>query len=64
MFVDSVFDIKKSFVEKTTKYLKSTIEKLNFKKDQETVRQYINNWVLEKTDNKINDLFPRGCYNK
>lgn len=62
MFVDSAFNVKESFVEKSRNYLKSSMEKLNFKKDPETQRQFINNWVLKKTNNKISNLFPEGYY--
>jgi len=60
MFVDTAFNVKDSFVENSKKYLKSSMEKLNFKKDLEQQRQYLNNWVLNKTNNKIKDLFPKG----
>jgi len=60
MFVDTAFNVKDSFVENSKKYLKSSMEKLNFKKDPEQQRQYLNNWVLNKTNNKIKDLFPKG----
>lgn len=61
MFIDNAFNVKSSFVENSSKYLKSTTEKLNFSNDPETQRQYLNNWVLNKTNNKIKDLFPPGC---
>lgn len=60
MFVDTAFNVKDSFVDNSKKYLKSSMEKLNFKKDPEQQRQYLNNWVLNKTNNKIKDLFPKG----
>ncbi|XP_015375360.1 PREDICTED: serpin B4-like isoform X6 [Diuraphis noxia] len=59
MFVDTAFNVKDSFVENSKKYLNSSMEKLNFKNDPEQQRQYINNWVLSKTNNKIKDLFPK-----
>lgn len=62
MFVDSAFNVKDDFVEKSTSYLKSPMRKLNFKNDPEPQRQLINNWVLNKTNNKICELFPKGCY--
>lgn len=62
MFVDSAFNVKESFVDSSRNYLKSSIEKLDFKNDPETQRQFINNWVSNKTNNKIRELFPRGCY--
>lgn len=60
MFVDTTFNVKDSFVKDSMNYLKSSMDKLNFKKDPETQRQFINNWVLNKTNNKIKDLFPSG----
>jgi len=60
MFVDTAFNVKDSFVENSKKYLKSSIEKLNFKNDPEEQRQYLNNWVLNATNNKIKDVFPKG----
>jgi len=61
MFVDTAFNVKDSFVENSKKYLKSSMEKLNFLTEPEKQRKYINNWVLEKTNNKITNLFPEGC---
>jgi len=60
MFVDTAFKVKDSFVENSKKYLKSSMENLNFKNNPEEQRQYLNNWVLNKTNNKIKDLFPKG----
>lgn len=62
MFIDSGFDIKQSFVEKSKNYLKSSMEKLNFHNDPNKQRNFINNWVLSKTNNKISNLFPDGIY--
>lgn len=64
MFVDSAFNVKDSFVENSKKYLKSSMEKLNFQTEPEKQRKYINNWVLGKTNNKITDLFPEGSIDK
>ncbi|XP_008190237.1 serpin B4 isoform X2 [Acyrthosiphon pisum] len=55
MFVDEIFKVKKSFVENSMKYLKSSIEKLNFKNEPKEQRRYLNNWVLSKTNKKIKD---------
>jgi len=60
MFVDTAFNVKDSFVKDSMNYLKSSMEKLNFKNNPEQQRQYLNNWVLNKTNNKIKDLFPKG----
>jgi len=54
MFVDTNFDVKDSFVENNSKkYLKSSMEKLDFRNGPEQQRQYLNNWVLIQTKNKI-----------
>jgi len=60
MFVDTAFNITDSFVENSKKYLKSSMGKLNFKKNAEQQRRCINNWVSNKTNNKIKGLFPKG----
>ncbi|XP_060881642.1 serpin B4-like isoform X2 [Metopolophium dirhodum] len=60
MFVDKTFKVKKSFVENSMKYLKSSMEKLNFKNEPKEQRRYLNNWILSKTNKKIKDLFPQG----
>ncbi|CAI6368280.1 unnamed protein product [Macrosiphum euphorbiae] len=57
MFVDTNFDVKDSFVENSKKYLKSSMEKLDFRNGPEQQRQYLNNWVLIQTKNKIKDFF-------
>ncbi|XP_008183051.1 leukocyte elastase inhibitor isoform X2 [Acyrthosiphon pisum] len=57
MFVDTDFDVKDSFVENSKKYLKSSMEKLDFRNDPERQRRYLNNWVLIQTNNKIKDFF-------
>ncbi|CAI6353357.1 unnamed protein product [Macrosiphum euphorbiae] len=64
MFVDIAFNVKDSFVENSMNYLKSSMEKLSLKKNPEQQRQYLNNWVLNKTNNKIKDLFPKGSINE
>ncbi|CAI6369441.1 unnamed protein product [Macrosiphum euphorbiae] len=64
MFVDIAFNVKDSFVENSMNYLKSSMEKLSLKKNPEQQLQYLNNWVLNKTNNKIKDLFPKGSINE
>ncbi|KAL5232727.1 hypothetical protein ACI65C_000137 [Semiaphis heraclei] len=63
MFVDKVFNVKESFLENSMKYFKSSLEKLNFKNEPEQQCQYLNNWVLNKTNNKIKDLFSKDSIN-
>lgn len=60
MFVDKAFNVKDSYVNNCIKYLNSSTEKLDFKNDPEQQREYLNNWILSKTNNKIENLFPNG----
>lgn len=60
MFVDTSSNINQTFVDNSLKYLKSSMEKLDFMNNPETQRQYLNDWISNKTNNKINDLFPPG----
>ncbi|NP_001156102.2 serine protease inhibitor 4-like isoform X1 [Acyrthosiphon pisum] len=62
-FVDTAYNVKDSFVENSRKYLKSSSKKLNFKNDPERQRQYLNDWVLNETNNKIKDVFPTDSIN-
>lgn len=60
MFIDTKFNIEESFVDNARQFLKSSTEKLNFGTQPEEQRNYINNWVLDKTNKKISNLFPAG----
>lgn len=62
MFVDTSFNVKDSFVENCMKFLKSSMEKLDFINNSEEQCHYLNNWVLNKTDDKIKDIFSEGNY--
>lgn len=62
MFVDCSFDVKESFVEKSSNYLKSSVNRLNFEIDPEKQRQFINDWILVNTNYKIRELIPEGYY--
>ncbi|CAI6369440.1 unnamed protein product [Macrosiphum euphorbiae] len=62
-FIDTAYNVKDTFVENCRKYLKSSSKKLNFKNDPEQQRQYLNNWVLNETNNKIKDVFPKDSIN-
>lgn len=60
MFVDTSFNVKDNFVDNCIKYLKSSMEKLDFKNNSEEQRHYINNWALNKTDDKIKDILSES----
>ena len=61
MFVNTAFNIKDSFVENSEKYLKLSIEKLNFKNDTEQQRHYLNNNSNTKHENSQNNLNNEQC---
>jgi len=44
-------------------YYKGKVANLDFKKNPESARVTINNWVENKTDNRIKDLIPPGLLN-
>lgn len=60
IYVDTSFDIKQRFVDDSKTYFNSSMIKLSFKSDPEEQRQYINDWVLSKTNLKINEVYPKG----
>ncbi|XP_050548235.1 serpin B4-like, partial [Daktulosphaira vitifoliae] len=64
MFVEKSFNIKQSYVEKVLKYLNSSVDELDFKSQPENQRSYINQWVENKTNGKIKNLFPSGSIDK
>lgn len=55
-FLDEYFEI-------VERYYKGKATNLDFKKNAEKARITINNWVEEKTNNKIKDLIPQGMVN-
>lgn len=56
MFIDSSYNVKQSFIEKSM----NCIESLDFKNDPKEQEKYINNWIFKKTREKINELFIQG----
>lgn len=61
MFIDNTLKVKDSFAENCIQYFMSSIEKLDFKNNPKEQCQYINNWVLNKTNEKIKGIFSEGC---
>lgn len=55
-FLDEYFKIAEE-------YYKGKVTNLDFKKDSETARVIINNWVEDQTNNKIKNLIPSGLLN-
>lgn len=64
MFVDTNYNVNPKFVDNSMTYLNSSLTQLNFKDNPDEQRQFINNWVSKKTNNKINELFTKGCQYK
>lgn len=60
IFVDKEVGLKEDFINQTKKYYHSTAEKVDFKGDKEGARLKINQWVSDKTENKIKNLLSRG----
>jgi serpin B len=60
LFAQSGYDFRDSFRDLVKKFYGAPFETLDFKKDPETAREYINKWVAEQTRDKIRDLVPRG----
>jgi serpin B len=56
-FLDEYFEIVET-------YYKGKVTNLDFKRDAEKARGIINNWVEEKTNNKIKNLIPPGMLDK
>ncbi|MBF0500142.1 MAG: serpin family protein [Candidatus Riflebacteria bacterium] len=56
------FPFRPKFIEFMGKGFEAKFDTLDFK-DSETARQTINNWVLEKTHDRIRDLIPSGILN-
>ena len=64
MFVEKSISLKPKFNENAAKYFKSGATSVDFKNNSEAARQQINGWVLEKTNNKIQELLVQGKNSK
>ncbi|XP_050536612.1 leukocyte elastase inhibitor-like [Daktulosphaira vitifoliae] len=60
VFIDKSFNVNPNFIEKAQRYLDSTVESLNFANDPAKQIDYLNEWVQNYTDGKINNLFVPG----
>ncbi len=50
-----------SFIEMNNTHYHAGLENVGFVKETEKTRQQINQWVEDKTNNKIKDLIPKGA---
>ena len=62
LYIQNDFKIAPKFIEQTRKYYASDAKNIDFRRSEET-RNTINNWVEEKTRNKIKNLLPTGSLN-
>ncbi|HCM40843.1 MAG: hypothetical protein A2070_05415 [Bdellovibrionales bacterium GWC1_52_8] len=60
IWVDQRFSILPGYGQFTRKHYGAEAEKLNFQKEAEASRLAINNWVEDRTRNRIKDLFKPG----
>jgi len=56
LWIQEGMEIKQNFLDVNKTYYGASLNLLDFKNDSEKSRITINNWVSEKTKNKINDL--------
>jgi len=61
LFPEESFSLKKSYVDQLRDTLDCQVKGLNYKTDYENSRNEINSWVMNKTNNKIEELIPSGC---
>ena len=60
IWIEKKFSFLDSFLDIITNYYGGAIEKMDFIKNPDGSRIIINNWVEERTNNKIKDLIPGG----
>jgi serpin B len=60
LFAQTGYEFRDPFRELVKKFYGAPFETLDFKKDPEAARAYINKWVAEQTHDKIRDLVPQG----
>lgn len=60
VFLEQTFEILKEFKNNINKYFKGGFESMDFLNDPALSEQRINSWVEEMTNDRIQDLLPRG----
>lgn len=61
VWIQSGLKLESAYENTLTKYYKAGLERTSFSDDPDGSRERINNWVEEKTHNKITDLLPRSA---
>jgi serpin B len=64
LWIQKSYPIKKQYISNVDKYYSGKVEKLDFGGQPEKSRNIINEWVEEKTNDKIRDLVPESTINK
>jgi serpin B len=60
LWIQETYKIVSDFNQILKKYYDSEVRNVNFQKNADNIRDRINNWVAEKTENKIQNLIPAG----
>ena len=55
------YGFRNNYLDLTQQRYGAGLEQVNFRQDVEAARKTINDWVAEKTEDKIKDLIPRGA---
>ncbi|MEN8207926.1 MAG: serpin family protein [Candidatus Fermentibacteria bacterium] len=64
LWVETSFTLLDEYVEKMRRYYNAAVRNLDFINDSEGSRKTINEWVAERTLNRIQDLVPTGVLNE
>jgi len=64
LWAEQDFQFLDEYITTVEEYYKGKTTNLDFKNEPDSSRLIINNWVEEKTNNKIKDLFPVGSIHK
>ncbi|XP_026083690.1 leukocyte elastase inhibitor-like isoform X2 [Carassius auratus] len=60
LYAEQSYQFVEKFLNDTIKYYDAKLEEVDFKMNSEAARVDINEWVEEKTQEKIKDLLPQG----
>ncbi|XP_028593695.2 serpin B6-like [Podarcis muralis] len=60
LFGETSYEFISSFIDSSQKFYRAGLEKLDFIKETDDSRKYINNWVEEQTASKIQNLLAPG----
>lgn len=63
VWVEQSYPMKQGYLDKLKKKYQADFEKTDFKQQSESARLKINQWVEQKTQDKIKDLLPSGSLN-